>query len=55
MADAQPLSVWFRLKRNPRVLFGGAVCLLLLLAAVFAPWLAPQDPGQQELMASFEK
>ena len=55
MADAKPVSVWLRLRRNPRVLFGGAVCLLLVLTALLAPWLAPQDPGQQELMASFEK
>ena len=55
MADVQPVSVWLRLRRNPRALFGGAVCLLLVLTALLAPWLAPQDPGQQELMASFEK
>ena len=55
MADTQAVSVWFRLRRNPRVVFGAAVCVILLLAAVFAPWLAPQDPGQQELMGSFEK
>ncbi len=36
--------------RNPRVWFGGTVAALLLLAAIFAPLLAPHDPLQQDLM-----
>ena len=54
MAEAPAPSAWQRLQHNPRLLCGVLVCLLLLLAAVFAPWLAPQDPEQQELLASFE-
>src|SRR5215217_2268239 len=31
-------------RRHPTILLGGAVMLLLVLAAVFAPLLAPADP-----------
>ena len=55
MSDRPAISVWQRLLRNPRVLVGGAVCALLLLMAVFAPWIAPLDPQQQDLLASFER
>ncbi len=54
MSDRPHISVWQRLLRNPRVVIGGGVCLLLLLLAVFAPWIAPIDPQEQDLMASFE-
>lgn len=36
---------------SPRVWFGGLVLLALIVAAVGAPWLAPQDPLAQDLMA----
>ena len=55
MSDRPAISVWQRLLRNPRVLVGGAVCALLLLMAVFAPWIAPLDPQEQDLLASFER
>jgi len=38
------------LLRNPRFLFGAAVLLALLAAAIFAPWLAPHDPMEQSLL-----
>jgi peptide/nickel transport system permease protein len=34
----------------PRVLIGGAIVLLLLLTALLAPWLAPNDPNAQDLL-----
>ncbi|MBN9460459.1 MAG: ABC transporter permease [Burkholderiales bacterium] len=43
-----------RLVRSPRVLFGGLVCLLLVAAALLAPWLAPMDPLEQDLLSPFE-
>ncbi len=49
---AVPLSA--RLLRNPRVLFGGAVLLALLVAALFAPWLATMDPEAQDLLSPLE-
>lgn len=54
MRDRPLVSVWQRLMRNPRVVIGGGVCLLLFLLALFAPWIAPLDPQEQDLMASFE-
>ena len=36
--------------RDLRVLLGGGFILLLLILAVFAPWIAPKDPLEQDLM-----
>ncbi len=47
-----PLSA--RLLRNPRVVFGGLVLLLLLVCALFAPWLAPHDPQEQDFLAPLQ-
>ena len=46
------VPLWARLVRNPRVVVGGLVLLLLMACAVFAPWLAPHDPLEQDLLAS---
>ncbi len=35
---------------NLRVIFGASVALLLVITAVFAPWLAPHDPLAQDLL-----
>ncbi len=35
---------------EPRVQVGGALMIVLLLVAVFAPILAPHDPGDQDLL-----
>ncbi len=35
---------------NPKVLFGGGFILMLVLLAIFAPWIAPRDPIEQDLM-----
>ena len=40
-----------RLLRNPRIVGGGLVILLLLICAVFAPFLASRDPLKQNLLA----
>lgn len=37
---------------NARLLFGLAVLLLLLITALCAPWLAPHNPLDQDLMAA---
>ena len=55
MAERAAVSTVQRLLRNPRVLIGGGVCLLLLLLALFAPWVAPLDPQDQDLLSSFER
>ncbi len=41
------LNAWGRLRRDPAALFGLSVVLLVVLAAVFAPLLAPHDPAEQ--------
>lgn len=35
---------------SPRVMIGGALVLLLMLTALLAPWLAPNDPNAQDLL-----
>jgi peptide/nickel transport system permease protein len=35
---------WRRLRRRPAALFGLAVVLAFIVLALFAPWIAPQDP-----------
>jgi len=39
-------SAWTALWRHRSAQVGGSLLLLILLAALFAPWLAPQDPLQ---------
>ena len=39
-----------RLIRQPRVAVGGAILLIMILAALFAPWVAPHDPLEQDLL-----
>jgi ABC-type dipeptide/oligopeptide/nickel transport system permease subunit len=36
--------------REPKVVVAGGFILLLILMAIFAPWLAPKDPLEQDLM-----
>ena len=38
--------------RHPKVAVGGALVLIFVLVAVFAPWLAPNDPNAQDLLAT---
>ncbi|MEL4072948.1 ABC transporter permease [Ochrobactrum sp. GPK 3] len=35
---------------EPKVILGGGFVLCLILVAIFAPWLAPKDPLEQDLM-----
>jgi len=48
MSGNRPQRWW----NSPRVLVGGAIVLAILLAALGAPWLAPHDPEEQNLLAS---
>lgn len=47
-------SVWRgvlrQLLRQPRVLVGGGILLVVALAAILAPWVAPHDPLEQDLL-----
>jgi peptide/nickel transport system permease protein len=40
---------WLRTAHSPAMLFGLAILAAILLAAVFAPWLAPFDPNAQNI------
>lgn len=43
-----------RLVRNPRVVVGGIVMALLVFCALFAPWLAPHDPMEQDFLSQLQ-
>ena len=45
------VPVYARLVRNPRVVIGALIVSLLVVAAIFAPWLSPVDPLAQDLMS----
>ena len=47
-----PPSIALRLLRDPKVVFAGGFILLLIVLAVFAPWIAPQDPLAQNLLTA---
>jgi ABC-type dipeptide/oligopeptide/nickel transport system permease subunit len=51
-ADTPAADAWRRFRRNRLAMVGLLIVLVLVTAAVFAPWLAPQDPAKQSL---FEK
>jgi peptide/nickel transport system permease protein len=43
-------DAWRRFCRNRLALLGLVIVAVLVVSAVFAPWLAPQDPGKQSLI-----
>ena len=43
-------DAWFRLVRNPGAIVGFSFILVFLFTAIFAPWLAPHDPVEQNLL-----
>jgi peptide/nickel transport system permease protein len=53
IAAEQPTGLWsdawFRLRRNPGAIVGFALVLLFVVCAVFAPWIAPYKPLDQDL------
>lgn len=44
------LAAFGRAMRNPRVIVGGAIITVLAIVAIFAPWLAPHPPDDQNLL-----
>lgn len=42
-----------RLVRNPNVIIGSTIALLLVLTALLGPWITPMDPLKQDLFARF--
>lgn len=43
-------TVFQRLRQDPVTLFFGFLLLLIFLAAIFAPWLAPHDPAKASMI-----
>jgi len=37
-------------RSNPTTMLGLAICIAILFAAVFAPWLSPHDPAEQDIL-----
>jgi peptide/nickel transport system permease protein len=44
-------DAWSQLRRNPGAIVGTFFVLLFVFCAVFAPWLAPHNPLEQDLSA----
>jgi peptide/nickel transport system permease protein len=43
-------NVFVRLRRDPITIVCGGIVLLIVLAAVFAPWVAPHDPYKTSML-----
>ncbi|WP_203076527.1 ABC transporter permease [Falsiroseomonas ponticola] len=41
-------------RSNPTTLAGALICLAIVLAAVLAPWLAPHDPAEQDIISRLQ-
>jgi peptide/nickel transport system permease protein len=38
-------------RSNPTTMAGAVICVLILLAALLAPWLSPLDPSEQDIIS----
>ncbi len=47
--------LWRQLLRSRRVVLGGGWLLLLVVMAVFADWIAPHDPVDQDIINTFKQ
>jgi ABC-type dipeptide/oligopeptide/nickel transport system permease subunit len=50
---AERSRAWRKLARNPAALAGAVILLVVIAAAVFAPFVAPHDPARQSLIRRF--
>ncbi|CAM3669450.1 ABC transporter permease [Bordetella sputigena] len=53
-AASRPNALWLALRRNRLSWIGIGLLLLIALVAIFAPWLAPHDPLQQNIAYRLE-
>lgn len=51
---SQPNALWLALRKNRLSWIGLGLLLLIVVAALFAPWLAPHDPLQQNIAYRLE-
>lgn len=54
LARLRAPGVLARAWRHPKVRSGGLLVLVLVLVAALAPWLAPHDPNEQDLMLTLQ-
>jgi peptide/nickel transport system permease protein len=47
-------NTWKALSHNPTAMIGLTLILILVFAAIFAPWIAPHDPKEIDMMAMFD-
>lgn len=52
-AESHAHATWRRFRRHKLALFGGVVLVLLVLCAIFSPWLSPYDFARQHRRARF--
>ena len=52
MRQSQVGVIWRTLRRSPAAVTGGVLVLLFVFSAIFAPFIAPQDPLRQDLRNS---
>lgn len=57
--SSKPRSLWKigleRFSRNKLAVIGGIFIIIIIMAAILAPWIAPYDPAQQNLMNQLAK
>lgn len=51
LSDRPGFYSWSRIKERPTLVLGGGIVLLLILVAIFAPFIAPHDPLAQNITA----
>jgi peptide/nickel transport system permease protein len=47
-------DAWYTLSRNPTAMIGVILILILVICAIFAPWIAPYDPKAIDMAAMFQ-
>jgi peptide/nickel transport system permease protein len=47
-------EAWYSIRRNPTAMFGFFLVGILVFCAIFAPWIAPYDPKEIDMMAIFQ-
>lgn len=54
LGQTQWQRAWRRLRKSKSAMFGLVIVILLVLSAIFAPWIAPYDPYEQDLLMRFK-
>jgi peptide/nickel transport system permease protein len=53
LGGAEQSRIWRKLLRNPSAMAGAFILLMVVGAAIFAPYVAPHDPARQSLIRRF--